>query len=161
LDCFNTFIHTLANVGGWPQSDNILRITRIVVYAGPTFIDSVEITYLLTGGPLKTVVHGGIPAGPPSPALDHTLTRDYTSSSGDQNLLTDSLVIAANQKLVAVYGRRLNAPGEFGKSKYVLCAVIINIGLFKATGIVQLSFVFATSGTGTNGTATCTVLSMI
>jgi len=108
---------TNPTVGEWPKLDNIVKITRIVVYAG-AIIDSVRITYQLKVGGPKTVQHGG---------NGGKLVLDYT--------------LNANQKLVAVYGRRLNSPSGFGNKN-----------------IVQLSFIIGTSGAGGQGPATCQVL---
>jgi len=92
---------TNPNIGQWPKDQAIRRIARIAVYSG-TIIDSVRITYEMKGdGPIRaiTVQHGG--------------------SGGGESL---NIELDERQKLIAVYGRRLNS------SSY----------------IVQLSFMIAT-----------------
>jgi hypothetical protein len=44
-------------VGGWPATQNIQQITKIVVHFGE-ILDGLEITYKTPSG-LKTVQHGG------------------------------------------------------------------------------------------------------
>jgi hypothetical protein len=60
-------------VGEWPKLDNIVKITRIVVYAG-AIIDSVRITYQLKVGGPKTVQHGGNGG---KLVLDYTLAGNF------------------------------------------------------------------------------------
>jgi hypothetical protein len=52
-------MHSYASdVGQWPKTLAIKRISRIVVYSGDV-VDSLRITYELTTGPAKTIQHGG------------------------------------------------------------------------------------------------------
>jgi hypothetical protein len=59
----------LANVGQWPKTQAIRRISHIEVYSG-WIVDSVRITYDMVAGGTKTVQHGG-PGG--SKKLDISL----------------------------------------------------------------------------------------
>jgi hypothetical protein len=54
----NIYLHVLAEVGQWPKSQAIKRISKIVVHTG-AIIDSVRITYLLKNGDEVLVKHGG------------------------------------------------------------------------------------------------------
>ena len=50
---------TLANVGQWPKTEAIQKITKIVVFAG-TIIDSMRITYQIVNSTTPiTIQHGG------------------------------------------------------------------------------------------------------
>ena len=50
---------TLANVGQWPKTQAIQKITKIVVFSG-TIIDSVRITYQIVNSSTPiTIQHGG------------------------------------------------------------------------------------------------------
>jgi hypothetical protein len=104
----------LATVGGWPKELDIVRITNITVYSG-WIIDSVRITYLLTNNKTVTVVHGG-PGGGVSLNLD--IAGDFLFYFW-MTKFAHSFGITANQKVVAVYGRRLNSASEFGNNRYV------------------------------------------
>jgi hypothetical protein len=73
-------------VGQWPKDVSIVRITRIVVYAG-AIIDSVRITYQLAllGSPPVTEKHGGDGG---VVALDVTLAGNFYFVLEHSNLLT-------------------------------------------------------------------------
>jgi len=106
---------TNPNVGEWPKDLAIRRIAKIVVHAG-YIVDGVTITYELTNDKTVTVQHGG--------------------TGGGERL---NLTLTANQKVIAVYGRRLNegVASDYGDKN-----------------IVQLSFIIATNGSGTQGAVT-------
>jgi len=103
------FRDDLTTLGQWPAPDAIRRITQVAVSTG-AIIDSVKITYDTRSGP-QTVTHGG-PGGLPSL----------------------SFVLAANQTITAVYGRRLDSSTLYGTHN-----------------IVQLSFVIATTDSDASG----------
>ena len=73
-------------MGQWPKDVSIVRITRIVVYAG-AIIDSVRITYLLSGpgSPTATEQHGGNGG---VVVLDVTLAGNFYLALEHSNLLT-------------------------------------------------------------------------
>ena len=51
--------HTLANVGQWPKTQAIQKVTKVVVFAG-TIIDSMRITYKVVNSATPiTIQHGG------------------------------------------------------------------------------------------------------
>ena len=117
LNSLITCPRILADVGKWANeiaTARISRISNITVYAG-WIIDSVTITYVMTDGSFKTVRHGG-PGG--SKVLDVSLTCNFYFVFGCSNFAY-SFEITASQKVIAVYGRRLNASSEFGQRKYV------------------------------------------
>lgn len=71
------------------------------------------------GGPI-TVQHGG-DGGVESLSLELTGNIFIFGSS----IFTHSLGTTENQKLIAVYGRRLNNEGDYGTRKYVSCIIVI------------------------------------
>ncbi|KAI9433288.1 hypothetical protein H4582DRAFT_2082447 [Lactarius indigo] len=95
---------TNPNVGQWPKTQAIKRITKIVVYSGD-IIDSVRITYDVENcgvvSPV-TVQHGGNGGLP-------TLTVD----------------VGADQKLLAVYGSRLVNASEYGERIIVQLSFVV------------------------------------
>jgi len=80
-------------------------------------VDSIKVTYRMGDGSFRSVLHGGTGG---NPALNISL--------------------ASNQKLIAVYGRRLNSSGKYGQRN-----------------IVQLSFVIATEGSSGSAAPTVSV----
>jgi hypothetical protein len=78
----------------------------------------------MKSGPAKTVNHGGDGG---TVALEYNFSGDLYFVFGSTKF-AHSLGIAANQKLVAVYGRRLKNESPFGKRKYV--SWIIDITLY-------------------------------
>ncbi|KAH9164893.1 hypothetical protein EDB89DRAFT_2138100 [Lactarius sanguifluus] len=103
---------TSQNVGQWPKTQAIKKITNVVVYTGD-IVDSVRITYdVENGGVISpvTVQHGGN-GGIPS----------LTFAIGGIALLT------ADEKLVAVYGSRLVDASPYGNRNIVrLSFVVVN-----------------------------------
>jgi hypothetical protein len=103
--CFNTCIYTLDDVGEWPKTLAIKRISRIVVYSGDV-IDSLRITYELTSGPAKTIQHGGDGGGM---HLDLPIAGNLYFLLGLQNSLTSSeLQQTKNSSLFMVASSRTN-----------------------------------------------------
>ena len=99
----------------------------------------------MKSGPAKTVKHGGDGG---TVALDYTLSGNLYLVFG-YSKLAYSPGIVANQKLVAVYGRRLKNDSPFGKRKYVsgiIGTTCIYTEGFSSSSIVQLSFVIVTEG---------------
>ena len=78
-------------------------------------VDSVTVTYEMTDGSSKTVRHGGTGG---NPALTISLTSNLYFIFGCSKLAY-SPGITASQKVIAVYGRRLNTSGLYGQRKYV------------------------------------------
>ncbi len=116
--CCNTYPRILANVGQWPKTQAIKKISNIVVYTGD-IVDSVRITYDVENSGVVspvTVQHGGNGGTP-------TLTFDIGGnilSFGVQFLFTPGIaLITADEKLVAVYGTRLVDASPYGDRKYV------------------------------------------
>ena len=99
----------------------------------------------MKSGPPKTVKHGGDGG---TVALEYNFSGNLYFVFGCSKF-AHYPGIAENQKLVAVYGRRLKNESEFGKRKYVSldywhhCAYT---EVFSSFSIVQLSFVIATHG---------------
>jgi hypothetical protein len=99
----------------------------------------------MKSGPPKTVKHGGDGG---TVALEYNFSGNLYSAFGCSKF-AHSLVMVANQKLVAVYGRRLKNESEFGKRKYVSWIIgthYIYTDIFYSFSIVQLSLVIATEG---------------
>ncbi|KAH9162472.1 hypothetical protein EDB89DRAFT_1911799 [Lactarius sanguifluus] len=103
---------TSQNIGQWPKTQAIKKITNVVVYTGD-IVDSVRITYDVKNGGIispVTVQHGGN-GGIPS----------LTFAVGGIALLT------ADEKLVAVYGSRLVDASPYGNRNIVrLSFVVVN-----------------------------------
>jgi hypothetical protein len=98
-------IHTLEDVGEWPKTLAIKRISRIVVYSGDV-IDSLRITYELTSGTAKTMQHGGDGGGM---FLDLPIAGNLYFICGVQKLLTPSeLQQTKNSSLFMVASSRMN-----------------------------------------------------
>ncbi|KAI9459714.1 hypothetical protein BJY52DRAFT_1265271 [Lactarius psammicola] len=113
---------TNPNVGQWPKTQAIRKITNIVVYSGD-IIDSIRITYDVENGGVVnpvTVQHGG--------------------NGGSQTLAFD---IGADEKLVAVYGTRLVDGSPYGDRNIIqLSFVVVNsagdaptVQVYTASGI--------------------------
>ncbi|PPQ97745.1 hypothetical protein CVT26_001777 [Gymnopilus dilepis] len=98
-----SFINDLTNpsVGQWPQALAIKRISKIDVCSGD-IIDSISITYEMTNGTEVVQRHGG--------------------EGGVPSL---SVVLGAEEKIVAIYGRRLQNACAYGNSSIVQLTFII------------------------------------
>ncbi|KAI9442719.1 hypothetical protein H4582DRAFT_2203553 [Lactarius indigo] len=103
-----TFLDDLTNpnVGKWPKTQAIKKITNVVVYTGE-IIDSVRITYDVDNG-----------AGVTSP-----VTVQHGGNSGAQNL---SFALGASEKLLAVYGTRLVGPSIYGDRNIVQLSFVVS-----------------------------------
>ncbi|KAH9060433.1 hypothetical protein EDB87DRAFT_1727606 [Lactarius vividus] len=128
-----TFLDDLTNpnVGQWPRTQAIRKITNIVVYTGD-IVDSVRITYEVENNGVispVTVQHGG---------NGGTATLSFDVGGNTYFLVSKSLftpgmtLLAADEKIVAVYGSRL-----FDKS------------IYGDNNIIQLSFIVVNSAGGT------------
>ncbi|KAN0128445.1 hypothetical protein V8E53_013744 [Lactarius tabidus] len=93
---------TNPNVGQWPKTQAIKKISSIAVFTGDV-IDSMRITYQLVNSPTPiTIQHGG--------------------AGGVQALSFD---IGANEKLIAVYGARLLKPTIYGDHNIVRLSFVV------------------------------------
>ncbi|KAH9162470.1 hypothetical protein EDB89DRAFT_639076 [Lactarius sanguifluus] len=97
---------TSQNIGQWPKTQAIKKITNVVVYTGD-IVDSVRITYDVKNGGIispVTVQHGG--------------------NGGIPSL---TFAVGADEKLVAVYGSRLVDASPYGNRNIVrLSFVVVN-----------------------------------
>ncbi|KAH9060343.1 hypothetical protein EDB83DRAFT_2520344 [Lactarius deliciosus] len=97
---------TSQNVGQWPKTQAIKKITNVVVYTGD-IIDSVRITYDVENGGIispVTVQHGG--------------------NGGIPSL---TFAIGGDEKLIAVYGSRLVDASPYGNRNIVqLSFAVVN-----------------------------------
>ncbi|KAH9062375.1 hypothetical protein EDB87DRAFT_1606781 [Lactarius vividus] len=109
---------TSQNVGQWPKTQAIKKITNVVVYTGD-IVDSVRVTYDLENASPVTVQHGG--------------------NGGIPSL---SFAIGADEKLIAVYGSRLVDTSPYGNRNIVqLSFVVVN-----TAGTVPTAQVYTASG---------------
>ncbi|KAH8985673.1 hypothetical protein EDB92DRAFT_1342789 [Lactarius akahatsu] len=131
------------NVGQWPKTQAIRKITNVVVYTGD-IIDSVRITYdVENGGVISpvTVQHGG--------------------NGGIPSL---TFAVGADEKLVAVYGSRLVDASPYGNRNIVhLSFVVVNTAgtvptvqvYSKSEGCIDCRFItkIVTAASGVYGAA--------
>jgi len=93
---------TNPNVGQWPKTQAIKKITKIVVFAGD-IVDSFRITYQVANSPTPiTIQHGG-PGGVQALSLD----------------------IGANEDLIAVYGARLVKKSFYGEHSIIRLSFVV------------------------------------
>jgi hypothetical protein len=86
-------------------------------------VDSVKVTYLMADGSFRSTLHGGTGG---NPNLNVSLACNFHFILGcPKNVLTP--LFTANQKLIAVYGRRLNTSGQYGQRKYVYWIIDISL----------------------------------
>ena len=102
----------LASVGQWPQALAIKRISKIDVCSGD-IIDSISITYEMTNGTEVVQRHGG-EGGVPSLSV---VLGGNVILLPLMNVLPDDY--PAEEKIVAIYGRRLQNACAYGNSRYI------------------------------------------
>lgn len=93
---------TNPNVGQWPKTQAIKKITKIAVFTG-NIIDSMRITYQLENSATPVTIQHGGPGGVQALSFD----------------------IGANEELIAVYGARLLKPTKYGDHNIVRLSFVV------------------------------------
>jgi hypothetical protein len=107
---------TSANVGQWPKTQAIKKITKIAVFTG-NIIDSMRITYQLENSATPVTIQHGGPGG--VQALSFDIGGNILFLMHNFLFTPGITLITANEELIAVYGARLLKPTKYGDHKYV------------------------------------------